>query len=721
MSASGLPGRLRERLALVALIAAGSALACRWALDVDNWRVMTDELFYVKAAEAVGESWSPILSYRGEPVFNYGVLYPTLLAPFAAVLDFPLFFRVVHLLGAVMLVSTALPTYFVTRYVSRSRLAALAAAVPVAVAPWILFSLNLMTEALAAPLFAWAFYAFVRAVAEPSPRRDLLAMVAGASLILTRTQFIFMPVVLVLAVILHEVGIRLGGGSPRRWPGQLAAGIKAAVTRHPVFMLATASVAIGLTVVTSTTALVGDYSVVVNSGLLPPGLSQSLADHVTIVAFSVAAVPLILALAFVADALWARDDARVHALAVCLLLTGGAAFAVAASFDLRFASVVQERYAFYAAPLLMVGAACFASGARRPVRTVILAAIAGALVITASKGLLPVGDTSVFASPARQGWIPLNGNVYRVGNLVGLELDPKYALALWAAAAALGVAWLVRVRRRTLALAAFALAVSVWTLGLTLYAGPRVLAEHENLATVGLGGNVPLAQRGWVDHVVGENADVGIAPAPIASRDGQPTPVGGVESYAVWWEAEFRNRSVGSSFVLIEAGDYTPYSQNPMTIDRASGKLDVDGQEAPFLVVARGTQLYGIAGTEIAQTRDLRLIRPQRPYRAAWSTARLGDLGTLRPGRPAALAVYGPASGPPRRVRVTALLVGRTMGLPLTVRSGGSAESLRVFGRRRVERSFCVPADSARRLGLTGPSKSTLRLIQVDVRMGPPC
>ncbi len=707
---------------MAAVVAAGTFLACRWALKVDNWRVMTDELLYLKMADSIVDTLSPRPTFRGVELSNYSVLYPALLAPLVGWLDVSTAFRVAHGLGALLLASTSVPTYLLARYVSRSRAVAVAAALPVAVMPWLLYSLNLMTEVLAAPLLVWTIYAYVRALAEPSPRRDAIALVAVALLVLARTQFLFMPAVLVAAILVHELGWRLSGRSPRQWLAQIGGGLKAATVGHPLIVALTV-LGVVLLVVMSASAFVGDYSVVVSSAeLLPPGFVDALYRHVTLVAFGVAGVPLVLALAFVGDALWRPEDRRRHALAACLLVAIPLIVLVATNFDLRFSAPLQERYVFYMAPLLLVGAACFVHGTRRPLAAVAGGAAVAVFVIASTPDLLTLEATSVFASPARQGWVPFDGYVYRFGTAAGIgDVSPFLVLATGTALASLGLAWLVRSGRRGVALTALGCGIAVWCGALTSYAGPKVLAEHEALATVGLAGSIPLEQRSWIDDAVGSGATVGLAPTLIASRGGAPIAEGAVTTPSVWWEAEFWNRSVGRSYIHSGSQDWTPYAQQAMKLRPGSSQLRVSGAQAPYLVVANGNVRFAPAGTVVARTRDLRLIRAKRPYRVAWATSGITELGQLPPGGPAVLSVYGRDSGPSRRAQVSLLVVGQTLERPLTVRAAGSGRRMRVFGRRRIERSLCVRARGAEKvsLGVGGPNK--LRLIAVRVRMGGPC
>ena len=425
--------------AMAVVVAVGTAYACHWALQVDNWRVMTDELLYVKLAQSTAEHLSPRPEFRGVELSNFGILYPTLLAPLEGLFDPGTAFRLGHFLGALLLASTAVPVYLLASYVTRSRAAGLAAAIPMAVAPWVLYSLNLLTEVLAAPLFAWTVYAFVRAVAEPSVRRDAIAVVTVLALVGTRTQFIFMPVLLVGAVLVHELGTRLSGRSPREWARQLGHGFRASVTRHWLLAGLVVVSVFALVLLTSAKTLVGDYAVVLDSSeLLPAGFWSGLVSRTTLVAFGLAGVPLIATFAFVADALWDRREPRAHALAAVVLLTAPALGFVATNFDIRFASsLLQERYLFYLAPMLLVGTACFAMLVRRPFATVAGASVLGGVILSQASGLPPFGNPSLFATPARMGWVPFEGWVYRLANPVGLgSIDATYAFAALAIAGA---------------------------------------------------------------------------------------------------------------------------------------------------------------------------------------------------------------------------------------------------------------------------------------------
>ena len=315
--------------------------------------------------------------------------------------------------------------------------------------------------------------------------------------------------------------------------------------------------------------------------------------------------------------------------------------------------------------------------ARRPLATMAGASVLAAVILSQASGLLPIGNPSLFATPARMGWTPFDGWVYRVTNPFGLGgMDPAYAFAAISVVVALALAWLLRSGRRTIALAAVGIGLTVWCAALTAYSAPKLLFEHENLAKVGLGGDLPLDQRSWIDRAVGEDATVGLAPSPLASRDGKPIAEDAVIEPSVWWEAEMWNRSVRRSYVYDDLRDWTPYASRAVTLRRATGRLATEGDLAPYLVVANTNVRFAPAGRVVARTRDLRLIRPERPYRAAWVTSGMTGLGELEGRRRrASVSVYGDGEAR-RRARVSIALTGQTGPRGLVVGSAGRSQDL---------------------------------------------
>ncbi len=711
-------GRRLEPLVLGLIVLAGTALAARWALSIDEWRVMTDELGYVKIALSISDTFSPVSNIRGESIQNYGILYPALLAPIVGLFDMPTAFTLAHALGAFLMASTAVPAYLLATFVSRSRAVGLAAAAPVALTPWLLLSLNLLTEVLAYPVFVWAVYASVLTVAEPSRRRDAAVLAALVLLFLSRTQFIFLFGLLPLAIVLHEVGVRLSTRSPRAWASQAWAGLRASVSGHPV--LGVAAVLGALLALVAGNRILGGYGEVRSATLLPPGFVQAAYDHLNEILVGVAVLPMVLTLAYVAETVLRPGDRRAHAFAVHVLLIVPALLVIVTNFDLEFAGGVHERYLFYVAPLLFVAAACYLQSARWP-----LLAVGGATVLTALILLKttfgPGGNFPVYASPTRVTWVALDFRSGQLRDLLGIEMSNGWVLALGTAVAAGFLVWLLRSGRRRVALAGWGVAIALWSVAVTSYCAPKVKAEHESLALQGLGTPSPMEDRDWIDEAVPSGGTAGLVPSLINARAGVPIPVGTVTEQGVWWEAEFWNKSVDRSYLYDGATDYTPYVRETMNLDRRSGRLRVTGGEASHLLVAKSNVRLAPDGEVVASGADLDLYEPTRPYRAAWATTGVGDGGDMAKAG-ARLTLYGhPESG--RRSREVVLDVSGTPGgRPLQVRGGPGVDTdLDVDGRRLITLRVCVPPNRRRAIRLRGRTVATVRLVGVRVKMGPPC
>ena len=370
-----------EALGLVLIVLAAAAFAARWSLATDEWRVMTDEMLYLKLSQSIGDTLSPLPRLRGASYPSYSQLYPIFLAPLVWLFDLPVAFRMAHALNALLMATTAVPTYLLARLVVPSRLAALTAAALSAFVPWLTFSLSLMTEAAAYPAFMWAAYASVLCVARPSAEHDGLAVVGLLVAYLARTQFIFLALALPIAVLAHEIAFRLAAAAPRRWPRSVWEGLRAGIAGHPLLV---GAVVIGViaTQVVSSSAPLGAYRSVVTSGTgLPPGMLDAAYDHLTPIVIGLGLAPAVLALAWVGEALIRPRGRSVHAFAVYATLVVPAGVATGTYFDLTHVGAVQERYVFYVAPLLLVASVGYLVGARWPLRSLAPAAVAVALLL----------------------------------------------------------------------------------------------------------------------------------------------------------------------------------------------------------------------------------------------------------------------------------------------------------------------------------------------------
>ena len=105
--------------------------------------------------------------------------------------------------------AAALPAYFLARRLVRPSYALLAAAAAVA-GPAMLYAPYLMSEALAYPVFLLALATMLRAIERPSRRMELAVVAVSLVAVLTRLQFVVLPLAYLLAV---PVSARLCGES----------------------------------------------------------------------------------------------------------------------------------------------------------------------------------------------------------------------------------------------------------------------------------------------------------------------------------------------------------------------------------------------------------------------------------------------------------------------------------------------------------------------------
>ncbi len=191
------PGRLpqpRLVLALVYLV----AFAYHWLQSRAHVTpaVFGDELLYSKLAESLASGNG--FTLRGETV-----LFP---APLAIFLQVPAWlidstataYSVIKALNVAVMAAAVFPAYSVARRLMRPSYALIAAAAAVA-GPSMLYGPYLMSEALAYPVFLLALATMLRAIDHPSRRMEVAVVTVSAAAVLTRLQFVVVPLVYLIA------------------------------------------------------------------------------------------------------------------------------------------------------------------------------------------------------------------------------------------------------------------------------------------------------------------------------------------------------------------------------------------------------------------------------------------------------------------------------------------------------------------------------------------
>jgi hypothetical protein len=708
---------LAERLALPLIVLTAAGFAAYYALDVDEWRVMSDEVLYLRLALHFGDALSPVPEVRGVRMDTYSLLYPILIAPVMEAFDVPTAIRIAHGLNALLFASAAIPAYLLTRWVLASRAAALAVAALSVFVPWLSFSFSLLTEVVAYPAIIWAVYGIARTVAAPSARADALALLASGLAYAGRTQFVFLFAALPGAIVVHSLGYEiLEAGRGEKWTA-LKRGARAAVVGHPVVWVAAA---IGALVLFFGENVYGSYNAFVRQpDLWPPGMGKALIEHVNQIAVGVLVLPLPLALAFVLTTLVRpAGDRRAHALAAVLVIVCPAIAVIATSFDQTLGGLLpQERYIFYVVPFLFVGmAACLVGG--RPVPIVML--VLGALTAVAllQTDYVP-GPFPAYASPTRFAYAALDFRAHQLGDPLGF-VDLQ-AAPLLAGGTFIGVAALAELARRgqvRIAFAAVCGVVLIWGIALGRYCMPKVLAEHDSYAQALLGTNRSDEARNWIDRATPEGASVGMVPSPINARAGQPLLRGELDQ-AVWWDPEYWNRRVDRVFVLNAAQTYTTLPKRLLTLDPRTGRLRFvsGGTPSHLLLGSADVRFAPRVSGGVATSGDLVLYPLRRPASAVWATQGITPYGYFDTTRGATLTIY-PAGGTRPVAHTVTLLLERGRTDRGRFRIGGPG--VRVRGEMgpwyRVSLTACVPADRRwnGRIHVTRTAEPRLAQVRVE-------
>jgi hypothetical protein len=610
-------------VALAALwLLVGTLLAVWFSGRIRDWSVMTDELLYAKLATSIADgSLRP--SVHGAPIAVYNQLYPLLLAPLFGTLSPPDAFRVAHVLNAFVMASAVFPAYLLARQVAGHWWSLAVGALSILV-PWMIVTGFLMTEVVAYPAFLWALLGLQLAVADPSPRRDLVAVGALALAAFARTQFAALAAVLPLAILAHEVG----------YARSLRGGLRAALERHRVGAALYGLGGLALlaaALVDSVGGLLGVYAVTLEEGaLLPSGIWASAAKHLDAVAIGCGLVPFLVGGGWLLVSA-ARPRSRVeHAFATLALLTITVLTFEVASFAVRFGDdAVRDRYLFYVVPLLLAATAAALSTARaRDVAigagtvTAFFAATAASLSFETFTGVWIDSPASVLNDQLieQSGGLGTGAFVALLGLFAGIVL-------------VLALLFVPRMPLAVTVVGALAL-FSILTLRSEV---DRVVGDR------GLSGR-PLAEPAgtvldWVDSVVPEDEDVALLPFPVSTA---------WDTTAIrWWDVEFWNRRPERAYVDPDGNfAYTPFTHERLEFDEQTGAIPTADDAPAYVVVAPRDARFELAGRTIAENVGLEVRALERPYRLVWSTRGLQADGWTRPGRLAVVTVYG--TGPMR-------------------------------------------------------------------------
>jgi hypothetical protein len=656
-----------------ACVGVAGTFAAYYSARVITWAVMTDELQTTKLATSIAETGSPVPQIHGSYYGALSQLYPLLIAPFYGLFTAPAAATAAHVLNPFLLASAAWPAYLLAQSVTRSRAGATVAALLTAFTPWLVMSTTLLTENAAYPAFVWAVFLCQRAIAEPSTRRDIVALAGLALAFLARTQFFVLAIVLPLALLGHELTFSREHSGRRARARNAFRSHRVLFTVYAVGLLAGSALAAA----GSLGAVVGNYSVPFKGDLLPAGFWHSVALHFDYVVVGCAIVPFLLAAAWALTAAVRPDGPSAHAYAWFFLILVPLLTFEVTSFDLRFTpnEFIQDRYLFYLAPLFAIGAAA-ALVRLEQIRLRLVMLVASAAFFVWLAGLSSYHDQQVifWASPGAAFQPAIVSAAHWLH--LGASSFVRLMVIVAAIVAALVLALPARTRPRVAVGAAIALAA---------FGSFEAGYVFDRFAEPALITNVRphLDRRDWIDASVPSGSSVELVPSPL-------------ESATYWWEAEFWNKKVDETLRLGHDPTFTPFPADRGTIDVNRGRLL--GARGDFLVVARTDPRFHLVETAVrrADVTRLRLVRPTKDYRLQWSSLGVSADGWTFPGRESRLRFYGNGRSMKRSLVVVlsaAPEAPKPIGFMLASTQGVRRGSVDPGGARPpVELPVCVPA-----------------------------
>jgi hypothetical protein len=469
--------------------------------------VFIDELLFAELARSFAAGDGFVV--RGEPFF-FPAFVPSLLqAPAWLAGSTPLAYALAKGINTLLMCSAALPAYWLSRHLVRPAYALTVAASTIA-GGGMVYHGYLTSEAAAYPVFLLAVALCVRALAAPSRGRDLVALAVLGLAVLTRAQFVVLPLAFALSIFL--------AGRPLR--------------RHSTALA-------GLVLAVVAALIVGTQSLGFYSGAKT--LDYPLGETLRWTGWTAALLPFAAGMLVAPGALLGlalsvirpRNGAErgfgvLTALLLCLMPFQAGLIASGEAHK------PFERYVFYLLPLVFLAFFAFAErriGGRRMYGGVSLGFAGLALLVP-------------FASLALTSFSFGSPTLSAVESL-GRWTSQGDAAALVAAAGVLAALSAVALQRRPLVLGLLSVALA-FLIGVAAYAGDRRMTQRS------LASRAP-AQPAWLERTGIREADVLILPN------------GSLHS---GWVLESWNRNVGRTFHLGDLpDDPLPFTQVGLNAD----------------------------------------------------------------------------------------------------------------------------------------------------------
>ena len=571
-------------ITLTLVVLASAVIRLLVGLGMPSTWVLPDELVYSDLARSIADGGRPAV--RDVPVFGWGEVYPTVIAPvWALVEDRYVAYHATLALNALVMSLAAIPAYFLARlFVSRS--ASLLVATMTLVVPSLSYTGAVLTENAFYPLFLTAVLAIAHAVRRPSLATQAAALVALGLLVLTRIQGAAMLAAYAGAALTYCLLL----GRPERL-AYARRFLPTAIVAVPVALApAAASLARGDGVF----GWLGQRSGTFN-GFRVQEVPYWFAFLAVGLVLYVAVAPAVASTIMAATGLRRRadDDTRLYAavvlpIVVAMLLSVAL---VSASVDVDGIGNLNERYVFHVVPLLFVGLALWIERGLprpRPWSAIVLG------VACVAPALLPIRRLDYNAGLQALALVPW-------GTLSLTEVGT--ALLVGLLTLGFGVLWLTARPGATARLWAM-LAVWLTVLGVFTVESNRDSAERTAAAFDGLAAT-------WVDRAVPRGSRVAVLWDETRARKDLP------DSFYFWlMVTEFFNDRIGEVYRL---GPLTRYEDTLPTVPARLGpgrSLLADGRpvRVDYALVTCRTPVVGQQVAE-APRGALRLVRVDGPLR----------------------------------------------------------------------------------------------------------
>ena len=603
--------------------------------------------------------------------------------------------RATRSLNAPLFASAAIPVYLLAREVLRSRAMAVASGLAAIVFPWLVLTTAIFTENLAYPLVCWAVLAMAWVFIRPAARYDALVIALLVLVGLTRTQ---MAALGGGYVILVAVRLWLDRVPDRRaWATQ-------SVRRFPALTACVAlAILAGLALLARGTlddhlrSVLGSYaSSTTDRGTLPVNALEGTLIEVLAVSLGVGVLPAIVAAAWYPRAVAGRFGPSAQGVGLAVVAGIGVLWAVTMYAQGGFAGTAsEERYYFYLAPFLWVGALAALQDAERMRARDLLEA--GALLAVLAAAIPLPRD---FRDPEASYFAPAMSTVNWLSGQVGKAFADVTGRSGLAEADILGVAvalvailaWWMRRRGGQRALAGLLIAgaaAQVLLLGVAV-ANIDGLIQGPTKRTTG----TPPATLGFIDRATGDRP-VTWFDNQVRVDDDQATII---QRLALLYNDQIRQR------LAVPLPQVTPDNFPLNSLPIGGARPGPAGAVVPAPPIPVRTPFYVQSFDSPLAQLDAKTVRRDPsgtrlevvraatdPARLTWLAQGVAATGAIAPGKVAALRSWGAH-------RIT-----------LTLVAGPAPARVRVvLGRARTVR-IAAGATATVAVDVTGAAQGTLR------------